>query len=350
MKRLVTAAAGLGLAVTALAACTGTEERVATETATPPPATATSRPSTTPMPSTSTATPAQPQPTRTPQPQPSPTQPPEPTPTDKPVPSPTATLIPPTPTGTPAGPSATNGVFDVTVLVDPQGRRISEADITRVFTVAVSRLHEMTGQRMQLVDIVYGLPRGGSVTGLVDNHLATAAPSPPEGIVVLSEDEQASAYGGYSFVRHLPPPFSNEFESPRPGMGGDAVYIAVIHFDHLYGRCGYDDNGNHVSDVSIGGECRNQPGTPCVQQEGGWMCVNLQGYPYGDHDFFVASNIVHEFLHPFGIASDGVLDHYGSPECMSRTGMTPEQAADLREAQLNVMMCPDVFSRFRPSP
>ena len=80
------------------------------------------------------------------------------------------------------------------------------------------------------------------------------------------------------------------------------------------------------------------------------MCAGLLDYPYSDHDFFAASNIVHEFLHPFGIDPDPILDHYGTPACISRTGMTSAQAGDLHQAQLNMGMCPDVFSRFRPSP
>ena len=248
MKRLALAAVGAALVAVALAACAGAAERAVVVTATPPPATATPKPSWTPSPPTSTATPPRPEPTRTPQADLLPTEPPEPISTNTPVPPPTTTpMPPPPPTGTPVGPSSANGVFDVTALVDPQGRQVPQEDIARVFSVAASRLLDKTGQRMQLLDTVYGLPRGSSVSDLVDNYLRATAPYVPEGIVILSEDQQARAYGGYSFFRHLPPPFLNEFKSPRPEVGGDAVYVAVIHFDHFFARCGYDDNWNHLA-------------------------------------------------------------------------------------------------------
>ena len=115
-------------------------------------------------------------------------------------------------------------------------------------------------------------------------------------------------------------------------------------------RCGYDDAGNRVSDVSVGGECRGRAGTRCVQRRSGraeWMCADAVDELYADHDYFTACTVVHEFLHPFGIDPDANFDHYGTAPCRSRTSMSAADAADLRKAQLSCGLCPDVFARFR---
>ncbi len=39
-----------------------------------------------------------------------------------------------------------------------------------------------------------------------------------------------------------PFPFQNEYPSPVPSVGSSRIYVAVVDFDHMYARCGYDDN------------------------------------------------------------------------------------------------------------
>jgi hypothetical protein len=237
-------------------------------------------------------------------------------------------------------------------LVDGSAPPIPREDVTRVFTLATSKLEEKTGQWMRLVDIVYGYSARSfsrpDQYDLVMRYLKDHPSNLPDGILLFSVEEPCK-HGGFSFAVKGPGSFVNEFPSPRPDMGRDKVYVAMVEFNHRYALCGYDDNrAKHISDVSVDGECRNQPGLRCEQQGDFWVCPNTFNDLYADHDYFIASGIIHEFLHPFGMDPEGGMDHYGSTGCNERTGMKAKDF-DLRQAQLNFVMCPDIFPRFRPS-
>ena len=256
----------------------------------------------------------------------------------------------PTPTPMPTSPSPPTGPADrmsVAILVDSRAPQTPRGDIDRVFARAVQRLFEKTGESMATADVVYG-PAGTTTSDIVARYLATkVANAAPEGILVFTNDATAHTFGGYSFVVRGPTGFQSRYPSPRSEVGADKIYIAVIEFDHPYAKCGYGDSDVHTSSVSIGGECFNRPGTPCVAQGSAWVCSTALADLYMDHDYFTASTIVHEFLHPFGIDTNATLDHYGTPACIARTAMTSAQAADRHEAQLNCGLCPDVFARFK---
>jgi hypothetical protein len=267
------------------------------------------------------------------------------------TPASTPPSVPPAaPTPIPGAPLSRNGVFDATVLVDAQGPQTSQADIQRLFARATAIALDKTQSPLRLTGVVYGMARGSSVDSLARAYASTVAGDPPDGLAVLTEDPTAVTFGGYSFSIVPSFPFRNEFPSPRSGVGDTSLYIAVIDYEHAYSRCGYDAQGNRISNVAIGGECRNRAGTPCVQRRSGraeWTCAGSEGDLYADHDYFTACTVVHEFLHPFGFESNGNLDHYGTPQCIARTGMTAAQAGDPRLAQESCGMCPDVFTRFR---
>ena len=305
-----------------------------------------------------------------------PTRPPASTATRTPLPPPTATpapTIPPTPTRqpmpVPAAPRPTpksiqngqNGLFDVVVLVDKRSPDLSRADVNRVFEVAATQMAARTGQWMRLVDVVYGMSR--STTGneyvqmenLALDYLKQNPANPPEGIILFSDTESCRNAGGFS--RSIKPGFAfqNEYKSPRPEVGADKVYLAVVEYNHPYAQCGYGTPGGQtrLSAVSINGECRNRAGIACVPSGDRWVCPDSQKDLYADHDYFVASIIVHEFLHPFGIdPTDLEMDHYAATGCQKRGGVTAEQYkvlvnGDLYDAQLYLSLCPDVFARFR---
>lgn len=258
----------------------------------------------------------------------------------------------PAPRGnSPAGvPFSRNGFFDVAILVDAQAPQTPQAEVERAFDLAAAKMAEKTSEGMARSEIVYGLARGSSATSMAQNYVAANAANPPDGVLVLTNDSTAVTFGGYSTVFRPPFPFRNEYASPRPEVGSDKVYVAVLDFDHPYARCGYNDAGNRVSDVSVGGECRGRPGFPCTRKTSGraeWMCADSVNDLYADHDYFTASTIIHEFVHPFGIDANENFDHYGTPACVQRGGVTQQQAGDLRLAQLNFGLCPDVFPRFR---
>jgi hypothetical protein len=214
----------------------------------------------------------------------------------------------------------TNRLFDVLVLVDALAPQTPRADIVRVFNRAATHLADKTGEWIRIVDVVYGVARGTNIQAMVNSYLTVHPSNPPDGVLVFTNESQAHIYGGYSFVFKPSIAYQNEFKSPRPEVGADKVYVAVVEFDHIYARCGYDDAGNHVSPVSIGGECRNQPGTQCVLRGAFWVCATTLDDLYANHDYFVATAIIHEFLHPFGIDANESFDHYGHRTASSGLG------------------------------
>lgn len=292
------------------------------------------------------------------------------------VPSPTVTpvpTIPPTPTRIPlpvpaaprptpkSGQNSQNGLFDVVVLVDKRSPDVPRADVTRVFEVAATQMAARTGQWMRLVDVVYGMSRATTgneyvqMENLALDYLKQNPANPPEGIILFTDTESCRNAGGFS--RSIRPGFAfqNEFKSPRPEVGADKVYLAVVEYNHPYAQCGYGTPGGQtrVSPTAINGECRNRTGVTCVPSGDRWTCPNTQNDLYADHDYFIASIIVHEFIHPFGIdPTDLEMDHYGATGCQKRGSFTADQYkalanGDLYEAQLNLGLCPDVFARFR---
>lgn len=242
-----------------------------------------------------------------------------------------------------AVPNARNGLFDVAVVVDPGlRRRPSHEEIEQTFEQAQEILDRLTHERMRLTEVVYATSPA-STLDTARLHLLARASDPPEAVIVLSEDADARALGGYSIVTKPPFPFVNEFPSPKKGVGSDKVYVAVVHFDHIYARCGYDENGSHVSAVSRDEECLATPGIPCVPRGNSWICANAAGKLYAQPGVFTASTFVHELLHPFALG----LGHYGMPECAERTGLGQGAESDEGHAQWNVVLCPDTFARFR---
>jgi len=253
-----------------------------------------------------------------------------------------APVSPTPPTQTPPAPTPTTS-FDVAVLVDSAGPQPASSELDRVMQAASAKLLEKTGVVLTLMGVA-GVS-GPSASAQVQSYLPGRQSAPPEGIVLLSNDSTSATFGGYSITIAPPFPFQNEYPSPVPSVGSSRIYVAVVDFDHMYARCGYDDNLNHVSNVSIGGECRNMPGTPCVLVGAQWTCNNALNNLYANHDYFTGCTVVHEFMHPFGSLGSG--DHYATPQCIQRTGMSSADAANLLLSQQNCGMCPDVYPLFR---
>lgn len=253
--------------------------------------------------------------------------------------SPTQTPPIPEAPGAPP-PGAGEEAFRVAVLL-AAAVAPSAADVARVFARADAILTMKTGERMTQVDLVS--PGPGVPLVLARNYVTANAARPPDGTLVFSDDSTATSFGGYSQSFALPPPALNPF--PSPHAGADKEYVAVVHFFHKYARCGYDNQGNRVSDRSFGGECRNRTGILCVDNGRYWTCPDTLNDLYADLDYFAGCTIVHEFMHPFG--AEGAFDHYGTSQCTTRTGMSAADATNLRLAQQSCGMCPDVYGNFR---
>lgn len=260
-------------------------------------------------------------------------------------PTPTSTSpLPPTPTAIPPTPVQPLGVFKIAVLVDTSSEPVTQADTEMVIQEASSILLRLTGFVFEMVDFVETSPPADTRRGnLAQHYLTSQATTIPNGIVVFSygDDDFARIMGGYSFQVPGPAGFRNAFVSPV--YGGDKVYVGFIHRSHRYARCGYGDGEVPISDTSIGGECRNQPGTACVMHNGYSMCQNAVDNLYASTPtYFVSSSIVHEFMHSFGPNVE--YDHYGTPVCKEAMGWTDDNwTFSLEEAEICSGMCPYVY-------
>lgn len=247
----------------------------------------------------------------------------------------------PTPTSpSPGVPSANDTPFRVAVLLSAS-RVPSPDDISRVFARGNDILFQKTGEHMTRTDVMTVGP--GSALSHAVAYVNAHATAPPEGVLAFSDDSTATTFGGYSQTFDLPPPNENRF--PSPVVGSAKGYLAVVHFFHMYARCGYDNAGNRIGSTSSGGECRNRSGLICVNNGRYWTCPDTLNDLYADPDYFIACSVVHEFMHPFG--TEGNFDHYGTAQCIARTGMSQADAQNLTLAQQSCGMCPDLYQKFR---
>jgi hypothetical protein len=162
----------------------------------------------------------------------------------------------PTPGSPSPGPTDDGLSFRVAVLLSASSPPSSD-DVRRVFTRADVLLSQKTGEHMTQTDLTTvgpGTPLTQAVA-YVNAHAAT----PPDGVLAFADDATATSFGGYSQTFALPPPNENRF--PSPVVGRNQGYLAVVHFSHMYARCGYDDAGNRIGTTSAGGECRNRSGS-----------------------------------------------------------------------------------------
>jgi hypothetical protein len=249
------------------------------------------------------------------------------------TPSPVAPS-PPSPPG-----ASGDRAFQVAVLLNAS-QSPSDEDVRRVLARADDILFRKTGERMKQTDLRAVAP--GDALSRAQAYVQEQS-APPDGVLLFSDDTSASRFGGYSLTFPLPAPHANRY--PSPVKGRNAAYLAVVHYSHMYGRCGYDDAGNRIGQTSSNGECWGQDGVVCVDNGRHQACPGAESDPNAEPDYFVACTIVHEFLHPFG--SDGNNDHYGSPQCMARTGMSQSDAFNRVLSQQSCGMCPDLFTRFR---
>lgn len=255
--------------------------------------------------------------------------------------SPSPIPAPATQTVTPTAP-----IFTVAVIVDMQSEPVTRDQAFQVVTEANGFLSRLTSIGLVMTDFVED-GGGGATNDMASRYINGHAAALPNGLLIFSFGDEARAklLGGYSFSVAGPTGYSNTFSSPIIGSG--QVYVAVVHYGHKYAACGYGGAEVVQSASSLDGECRNQPGTACIQHNGYSMCSDSIGHLYASTpSYFTSSTIVHELLHPF--AAGGDQDHYSTPECNLRMGYPP-QFFDLQEAQYYNGLCPDVYDNFRAS-
>lgn len=253
--------------------------------------------------------------------------------------------VPPTATQPPI-----RGVFSVAVLVDLDSEPVTQTQAQTVVDEASTILFTLTGVTFEMVDFreMHNL---SGMDGIVAEYINGNPATIPDGILLFSfgDGNTASIYGGYSITYTVPDSFQNAFPSQYAPAG--SIYVGVMHFNHRFARCGYGDSDTPVSDVSIDGECRNQPGTSCVQKYGYQICSTSVDDLYASTPtYFLSASFVHEMMHPFG--PSGNLDHYWTDECTATmtTGVSQRPynsvTFDRHEGDLYVNMCPYVFDNF----
>lgn len=189
--------------------------------------------------------------------------------------------------------------YRVTVL-QSTARRPDPADVTRVFARADEVFGKLAGQRfvrLAFADVGRGVP-----IEKVQEYIKAHPAEVPDGFLVLSDDEEAMQYGGYSFVVPRPDGDRNRF----PNSHGDGLaYVAVIDF---------------------------------------FRKSKVRSGPNAEPDYVTACLIVHELSHPFGEVGDD--DHYRGQVCRDRMNFTPAQATETA-AQEHCGICPDVFAALK---
>ena len=253
----------------------------------------------------------------------------------------------PTPDGSPP-----KGVFSFDALVDLSSEPVTLEQTEATMQDASDILFNLTGFVIRLNN--YGtveLTQEQKSDYLIRDNIPTCyieqtTDAIPDSLVIFSygSDNFARTMGGFTYTIEGPPSFKNHFVDP---YGNDnLIYVMFNHHSHMYARCGYDEAGeNIISDVSVGGECTNQPGTPCVMKNGYSMCSNSVDALYASTpNYFSASTVIHEIMHSFGL--HGNLDHYGAPECKIEMGWDDSWVFDDEEAEKYNVMCPYVYDNF----
>lgn len=243
------------------------------------------------------------------------------------------------------------GVFTLSILVDTTSEPVTREQAQVLVDEASAIFERLTGFTLEMVDF---REYNSGMSSILGNYFNDPAYVRSDGIIIFSYGDNGDArlYGGYAFEVPGPSGFVSRFNSPYTDP--NSVYVSVVHFSHRFAVCGYGGNEEPISDVSVGGECFNQPGTACVEKYGYQMCSTAVDDLYASTQTYMASStFVHEIMHSFG--ESGAEDHYFTPQCTEKMkngiSQRPYQSEyfDRVEGNLYVQMCPYVFDVFASS-
>jgi hypothetical protein len=245
------------------------------------------------------------------------------------------------------------GVFRWAVIVDLDSEPVSREEAQELVEQASAISMELTGFAYEMVDFIER-PSPNLVIDLANNYVAEHGDNLPHGIIIFSygDYDTARTYGGYADMVQAPAGYRNEFAAPK---GGDnRIYVSVQHWSHRYAACGYGDSTveTPVQDTSLNGECRNQDGVACVENNGYSMCSTAVDNLYASsRTYFASTVIIHEIMHLFG--ENGNYDHSSTQQCddMMASGISErpyslEGPFDLAEAQYYNGICPYTYDNF----
>ena len=242
--------------------------------------------------------------------------------------------------------SNTKAVFKVAVIVDTLSEPVPREQAQNIFDEASRLVQPFAPVGLEMVDFVED-GSGGATKDMADRYLASHTSTQINGILIFSfgDGGQAKVHDGYGYALPAPAGYRNTFVSPTGGT--NQIYVAVVRFGSKYMACGYGGTDKVQSATAIDGECRNKPGTACVQNNGYSMCANAVRNLYTTPaTHFVSSTIIHEFLHSFSPGGD--KDNYATPECNARMGY-PASFFDLQESEYYNGICPFVYENFAAS-
>ncbi|MBT3337574.1 MAG: hypothetical protein HN855_13350 [Anaerolineae bacterium] len=250
--------------------------------------------------------------------------------------------------------SQPKGVFAFDALVDLSSEPVTIEQTEATFQDASNILFNLTGFTIQLnnfgtVKFTQEQPpeyymRDSIPECYIDQKTDAEI---PDSLLIFSygSDNYARTMGGFTYTIEGSSTFKNHFVD---AFGDEnLVYVMFNHYSHKYARCGYDETGETIiSDVSVGGECRNQPGTACVMNNGYSMCATAVNDLYASTpNYFSASTVIHEIMHSFGL--HGNMDHYGTQNCTDEMKKLNNswEAVD-NDAEIYNVMCPYVYDNF----
>jgi hypothetical protein len=249
-------------------------------------------------------------------------------------------LVPSASGATPSN-SQIKDTFKVAVIVDTLSEPVTHEQAQGLLDEANKLIQPFVPIGIEMVDFVED-GNGGATKDMTNRYLASHSTIQANGILIFSfgDGGQAKLHDGYGYA--IPIGTRNAFVSPVGGA--NQIYIAVVRFGLKYMACGYGGKDTVQSTTAIDGECRNKPGTACVQNNGYSMCSNAVGNLYtSPPNHFVASTVIHAFLHSF--SPGGNKDDYATPECNARMGY-PTGFFDLQESQYYNGICPFVYEDF----
>jgi len=233
--------------------------------------------------------------------------------------------------------------FKVAVIVDKHSASVTRQQAQAIVGEGSTLLRPFAPFGLEMVSFVED-GNGGSTMDMANRIIASNQVDQLNGIVIFSFGDagRAKSSGAYSFLMSAPAGFRNTF-APLEGDPAQ-IGVAVVDFDQRYMPCGYGPSATVQSATSLGGECRNKPGTACVQHNGYSMCSNAVANIYASTPtHYIASTLVYELLQPF--APGGEKDNYDTTECSTHMGY-PAGFFDLQESQYYNDLCPFVYENF----
>ena len=242
--------------------------------------------------------------------------------------------------------SNTGVIFKVAVITDTLSEPVRREQAQVILEESTKLIQPFVPVRLEMVDFIED-GSGGTTRDIAGRYLSSPQSAGQNGILIFSfgDGGQAKLQDGFGFTLPGPAGYRNAFVSSS--SVADQIYVAVVPYGLKYMPCGYGGSNALQSTTALDGECRNQTGTACVQQNGYSMCSNAVGNLYmSTPGHFVSSMIIHAFLHLFSPGGD--KDNYATPECNARMGY-PNGFFDLQESQYYNGICPFVYNDFLAS-